>query len=126
MVEVQRDSFAKMERELAEACRNRDGAARPDGTPDGGAAPGGPTEKASTAQGGWQRTGNSFPDGPDAGGRDAIAGIADALSDAEAAIALRCVPSCEKSLALTRLEEAMLWAASAIVKHGAWEGGEGV
>lgn len=42
--------------------------------------------------------------------------------DLEAEIALRLVPSREKSLALTKLEECVMWANKAIAKHGVWNG----
>ena len=41
-----------------------------------------------------------------------------AAEDLEAVIVLRCVPSREKSLALTKLEECVMWANKAMAIHG--------
>lgn len=49
--------------------------------------------------------------------------IRDAATDLEAVIALRCAKSREKSLAMTKLEECVMWANKAIALHGVWDGG---
>ena len=49
---------------------------------------------------------------------DAIREVAE---DLESAIVLRCVPSREKSLALTKLEECIMWANKALALHGVWD-----
>ena len=51
---------------------------------------------------------------------DVILNIAE---DLEAEIALFVVPSREKSLAMTKLEECVMWANKAIAIHGIWDGG---
>ena len=43
----------------------------------------------------------------------------------EANIVLLCVPSREKSLALTKLEECVMWANKALAMHGVWDDFEG-
>lgn len=48
--------------------------------------------------------------------------IRDAAEDLEAIIAMRCAPSREKSLAMTKLEECAMWANKALALHGAWDG----
>lgn len=47
--------------------------------------------------------------------------IRDSAEELEATIAMWCVPSREKSLALTKLEECVMWANKAIALHGVWE-----
>lgn len=44
--------------------------------------------------------------------------IRESAENLEASIALRCEPSREKSLALTKLEECVMWANKAIAVHG--------
>jgi len=48
--------------------------------------------------------------------------IRDSAEDLEANIALYCVPGREKSLAMTKLEECVMWANKSIAKHGVWNG----
>ena len=43
----------------------------------------------------------------------------------EAHIVLHCTPSREKSLALTKLEECVMWASKALAIHGIWDDFEG-
>ena len=50
---------------------------------------------------------------------EAIRNIAE---DLEAEIALFLLPSREKSLALTKLEECVMWANKAIAVYGIWDG----
>ena len=59
----------------------------------------------------------------DAAQQAASGSIRRAAEDLEAAIALRCAPSREKSLAMTKLEECAMWANKALALHGTWEGG---
>jgi len=47
--------------------------------------------------------------------------IRDSAEDLEAAIALWCVPSREKSLAMTKLEECVMWANKSLAMNGAWD-----
>ena len=49
----------------------------------------------------------------------------DAAEELEAHIALHCTPSREKSLALTKLEECVMWANKALAIHGVWDDFEG-
>ena len=49
----------------------------------------------------------------------AIRGTAEEL---EVIIDLRCKPSREKSLALTKLEECIMWANKSLSIHGVWDG----
>lgn len=44
-----------------------------------------------------------------------------AAEELEAVIVLRCRPSREKSLALTKLEECVMWADKALAVHGMWD-----
>ena len=48
--------------------------------------------------------------------------IREFAGDLEATIALRCKPSREKSLAMTKLEECVMWAVKALALHGRWDG----
>jgi hypothetical protein len=48
--------------------------------------------------------------------------IRSAAEDLEAIIGLRCVSSRSKSIAMTKLEECVMWANKAIALHGVWEG----
>ena len=48
--------------------------------------------------------------------------IRDAAENLEGIIALRCKPSREKSLAMTKLEECVMWANKALAIHGGWDG----
>ena len=48
--------------------------------------------------------------------------VREAAADLEAVIALRCPPSREKSLAMTKLEECAMWANKALALHGRWDG----
>lgn len=48
--------------------------------------------------------------------------IRDTAEDLEAIIALRCAPSREKSLAMTKLEECIMWANKSLALHGVWAG----
>ena len=59
----------------------------------------------------------------DAAQQAASDSIRDAAGDLEAVIALRCAPSREKSLAMTKLEECAMRANKALALHGTWEGG---
>ena len=45
--------------------------------------------------------------------------VRDAAKDLEAVIALRLVPSREKSLAMTKLDECVMWASRALEVNGA-------
>ena len=47
--------------------------------------------------------------------------IKDSAEELEANIALYCVPSREKSLAITRLEECVMWANKSIALCGVWD-----
>lgn len=49
--------------------------------------------------------------------------IRDSAEDLEANIALYCVPGREKSLAMTKLEECVMWANKSIAIHGIWDEG---
>ncbi|MBQ9000527.1 MAG: hypothetical protein IJ087_01585 [Eggerthellaceae bacterium] len=51
--------------------------------------------------------------------------IRDSAENLEAFIALRCEPGREKSLALTKLEECVMWANKSIALHGVWTDFEG-
>ncbi|MBQ9002240.1 MAG: hypothetical protein IJ087_10345 [Eggerthellaceae bacterium] len=51
--------------------------------------------------------------------------IRESAENLEAFIVLRCEPSREKSLALTKLEECVMWANKAIAVHGVWTDSEG-
>ena len=51
--------------------------------------------------------------------------IRESAENLEAFIVLRCEPSREKSLALTKLEEYVMWANKAIATHGVWTDSEG-
>lgn len=48
--------------------------------------------------------------------------IRNAAEELEGIIALRCKPSCEKSLAMTKLEECVMWANKSLALHGSWDG----
>lgn len=48
--------------------------------------------------------------------------IRKAAEELEAVIALRCKPSREKSLAMTQLEECVMWANKSLALHGSWDG----
>lgn len=48
--------------------------------------------------------------------------IRNAAEELEGIIALRCKPSREKSLAMTKLEECVMWANKALALHGSWDG----
>lgn len=48
--------------------------------------------------------------------------IREVAEELEAVIALRCKPSREKSLAMTKLEECVMWANKALAIHGGWDG----
>ena len=48
--------------------------------------------------------------------------IRNAAEELEGIIALRCKPSREKSLAMTKLEECVMWAGMALARHGSWDG----
>lgn len=48
--------------------------------------------------------------------------IRNAAEELEGIIALRCKPSREKSLAMTKLEECAMWANKALALHGSWDG----
>ena len=48
--------------------------------------------------------------------------IRDTAEDLEAIIALRCAPSREKSLAMTKLEECIMWANKSLALNGVWDG----
>ena len=48
--------------------------------------------------------------------------IRNAAEELEGIIALRCKPSREKSLAMTKLEECVMWANKALALHGRWDG----
>lgn len=48
--------------------------------------------------------------------------IRNAAEELEGIIALRCKPSREKSLAMTKLEECEMWANKALALHGSWYG----
>lgn len=56
---------------------------------------------------------------------DASEVFRDAAEELEAHIVLHCEPSREKSLALTRLEECVMWANKALAIHGVWDDFEG-
>lgn len=47
--------------------------------------------------------------------------IRDSAEELEAHIALYCMPSRSKSLALTKLEECVMWANKCIGLHGVWD-----
>lgn len=51
--------------------------------------------------------------------------IHNSAENLEAFIALRCEPSREKSLALMKLEECVMWADKAIASYGVWTDSEG-
>lgn len=52
--------------------------------------------------------------------------IRQAAEDLAAVIVLRCVPSREKSLAMTKLEECVMWANKSLALYGVWkEDGDG-
>ena len=51
-----------------------------------------------------------------------IEAIRNAAEELEGIIAMRCQPSREKSLAMTKLEECVMWANKAIAVHGSWDG----
>ena len=53
---------------------------------------------------------------------EASAWIRECAGELEATIALRCKPSREKSLAMTKLEECVMWANKALALHGRWDG----
>ena len=48
--------------------------------------------------------------------------IRNAAEELEGIIALRCKPSREKSLAMTKLEECVMWANKSLALHGSWDG----
>ena len=48
--------------------------------------------------------------------------IRNAAEELEGVIALRCKPSREKSLAMTKLEECVMWANKSLAIHGSWDG----
>lgn len=48
--------------------------------------------------------------------------IRNAAEELEGIIALRCKPSREKSLAMTKLEECVMWANKSLALHGRWDG----
>ena len=48
--------------------------------------------------------------------------IRNAAEELEGIIALRCKPSREKSLAMTKLEECVMWANKSLAIHGSWDG----
>lgn len=48
--------------------------------------------------------------------------IRNAAEELEGIIALRCKPSREKSLAMTELEECVMWANKSLARHGSWDG----
>ena len=51
--------------------------------------------------------------------------IGDLAENLEDFVVLRCTPSREKSLALTKLEECVMWANKSIAVHGVWDDFEG-
>ena len=58
----------------------------------------------------------------DAAQDTASAVIRDSAEELEAIIALRCAPSREKSLAMTKLEECIMWANKSLALNGVWDG----
>lgn len=48
--------------------------------------------------------------------------VHDAAEELEATIAVRCKPSREKSLAMTKLEECVMWANKSLALYGSWDG----
>ena len=51
--------------------------------------------------------------------------LGDAIEHVESVLILRCAPSRERSLALTKLEECAMWAEKSLALHGANRGDGG-
>lgn len=56
---------------------------------------------------------------------EVLGSLEDAIEHVESVLILRCAPSRERSLALTKLEECAMWAEKSLALHGANRGDGG-